>query len=139
MRTARNKAAAASIVLILAAAALGKAAPVAAWWPDGVDEYVADLNAMGREELGVASARRPRDVVNRIDVVFDASASAELRAKSLQTIGRRFLRLVSDRTGISTVTVVERSASGLELDRAVVRIVGSSGGVPACQGSPAPS
>ena len=140
MRTARNKVIAASFALILASAVLGAAAPAAAFWPDEVDEFVAFLNGPdGLEEFGVASARRPHDIVNRIDVVFDAAAPAELRAKSLQAIGRRFMRLVSDRTGISTVTVVERSASGLVLDRAVVKIVGTSGGIPACQDSPAPS
>ena len=136
------KAITASLVLVLAAAIFGTAAPTpaAAWWPDEADEFVAFLNTKdGREQFGVDSARRPHDIVNRIDVVFDEAAPAQLRADSLQKISQRFLRLVSERAGIFTVTVVQRSASGMVLDRAVVNIVGGSGGAPACQGSQAPS
>ena len=129
----------ASAVLVLAVV-FGTAAPAAAFWPDEAGEFVAFLNTPdGRAQFGVASARRPHDIVNRIDVVFDEAAPAQGRADSVRKIGQRFLRLVSERTGISTVTVVQRSSSGMVIDRAVVRIVGGSGGAPACQGSPAPS
>ena len=95
---------------------------------DQIDAFVDSLNTSeARNEWGLDSAFRPQDIANRIDVVFREEVSPELRARALQEIGRRFLRILSDRTGIMTASIVERNPDGTIRDRATVSMLGSPG------------
>jgi len=75
-----------------------------------------------RQELGVQEVRRPEDVVNRLEVVFQEGVSFEQRQRVLKDIGQTFLRLLFEETQISTVTVREQTAHGETLDQVMVSL-----------------
>ncbi len=88
-----------------------------------VEEFVTALNSPAmRQELGVQEVRRPEDVVNRLEVVFQEGVSFEQRQRVLKDIGQTFLRLLFEETQISTVTVREQTAHGETLDQVMVSL-----------------
>jgi hypothetical protein len=58
--------------------------------------------------------------------VFADGTSAEQISHVLREVSPKFLRVLFEETGISTVTVVARDRSGAELDRAVTSLSGAS-------------
>lgn len=118
--------------LVLAALVCALSAPAQARIRDQADAIVDQLNTpAARQKYGVASASRPEDVSNRIDVVFDPGTAPDRRQWALGEIARAFLRALSERTGMMTASVVERSPDGKILDRATVSELGSGVALPA--------
>ena len=88
-----------------------------------VERFVTALSsAERRQELGLKSVRRPSGIVNRLDVVFEDHVHADERTATLQQIGREFLRVIFEREGISTVTMLERDDMGRIVNQTVVRM-----------------
>ena len=115
--------------LIAGSASFSLAASAEAWSGE-VEKFVASLNTPHtQQEMGLKEVRRPEDVANRLDVVFQDGVPAERRSEVLQHIGQKFLMHLFETPGITTVTVVERDARGFALNRAVVSL-GGLGSVP---------
>ena len=99
------------------------AAAYAAMGSVEVERFVTTLSSTERrQELGLKSVRRPSGIVNRLDVVFEDGVHADERTATLQQIGREFLRVIFEREGISTVTMLERDDMGRIVNQAVVRM-----------------
>ena len=114
-------------LVIIVSVSMGMAGPAFGWLGDAVEEFIALLNTSAvQQAMGLQEARRPEGVVNRLDLVFQGDIPVEQRTQVLQKIGRQFLMVLFDRTQISTVTVLERDASGAVLRQAVIRVIGSS-------------
>jgi hypothetical protein len=100
------------------------AAPVCGWH-DALEQFLASLNSPeAQQELGLAEVSRPERFANHLNVVFHEDVPAERRAQALQKIGRQFLAILFEQTGISTVTILERDPSGAILNRAIVNLSG---------------
>ena len=100
-------------------------------WDVEPEEFLASLQRHEiRKTMGIKEVRRPEDVANRLDVIFENGVSPDARSHVLQQIGRDFLRALFQWQGIPTVTVVERNAAGTIVDRVVVNVVGTSTGFP---------
>ena len=120
--TATRFVAAASAVFAVASAAYG--------WSDEVKKFVASLNTLQAQQgMGLKEVRRPEDVTNRLDVVFQDGVPTERHSEVIQQIGQKFLMHLFDTPGITTVTVVERDTRDFVLNRAVVSL-GGLGSVP---------
>ena len=113
--------------IVTAAVAVGLVAGMglAAAMDGSSDDYVASLNADEvKQELGLKEVRKPEDVANRLEVVFQDGIDPDQRAKVLQKIGNDFLMRLFENPGITTVTIVERDGSGAILNQAVVNLTG---------------
>jgi hypothetical protein len=97
---------------------------------DDVERYIEALSsAESKRALGLKDVRRPGEIVNRLDVIFEEAVTSARRRATLQEIGQEFLRVLFERERIPTVTIVERDATGKIINRAVVR-VGARLGLP---------
>ena len=112
----------------------------AAWTSyDNVEDLLKCLNSpQGLQELGLKEVRRPADVSNRLDVVFQDGVSSDQRHYALHKIGQQFLMILFEFPGIPTVSVVERNASGVIVNRATVTLAGAPGGESQAHSSSAP-
>jgi hypothetical protein len=104
---------------------------------DTVEDLLEHLNSPeSREATRLKHAERDEQFTNRLNVVFEDSASLDDRNRVLQDVGREFLAILFKSPGISTVTVVEKDAKGNVLNRSVTNVAGFPGSQPPAQPAP---
>lgn len=108
----------------------------AAWWGDPLDDYVASLAEEASPHAALlVSVKRPRMIVNRLDVVFVPTATPEQRGKALHEIAQGLLRVTWRRYDIRTVTVREVAADGTLLDAVTTSMTAGSTNTPMSMGA----